>query len=34
MDCENTVTLVKSFKKCVIINAFDVIEDEVLFEKC
>lgn len=34
MDCENTVTVVKSFKKCVIINAFDGIEDEVLFEEC
>jgi len=31
MDFENTVTVVKSFKKYVIINAFDGIEDEVLF---
>jgi hypothetical protein len=34
MDCENTNTLVKSFQKCVIITAFDGIEDEVLFEEC
>lgn len=29
-----TVTVVKSSKKCVIVNAFDGIEDEVLFEEC
>jgi hypothetical protein len=33
MDCENTVTVVKSLKKCVIISAFDRIEDDVLFEE-
>ena len=34
MDSENTVAVAKSFKKCVIVNAFDGIEDEVLFEEC